>query len=120
MGKRGGGSPGAEHIYDDEGARDGGSNAGTMSHGSPASIAASKGSGPVPGAGQLDYGYHGNPGKAASRYVGMDPGEYPSRKTPNSQVGKMDVYKEGNPPPRGYSQGGPRRSGRRGDGGDGY
>lgn len=93
-GKRSRGSSGSEHDY----SRD---NRTGDSHN--AAMGGYKGKdGGVAGAGQLDYGTHGNPGPAARRYSGMGKGQFPSRATPSSDVGKMDVYKEGNPPPKGY------------------
>lgn len=71
-------------------------------HGSPASRGARKGTGDEPGAGELHTPGEG-PGPAARRYAGMPAEAYPSRKTPSgSAPGGMSVYKEGNPPPRGY------------------
>lgn len=70
------------------------------SWGSPASIGASKGPGPMAGAGELPAR---GPGKAASRYArgGRDPSETPNRPTPGSPSG-ISIYKAGNPPPKGY------------------
>jgi hypothetical protein len=69
--------------------------AGHKMHGSPASVGASKGRGPVAGAGELELPHNG-PGRAASRYAGMDKTMYPSRKTPpGTPSGHMDVYAEG-------------------------
>jgi len=105
-----GGTPGgSEHDYSDDRIRARGRAPGTANHqtmGSPASVGASKGRGPIAGAGEQQYGTHGDPGRAARGYAGMPSGAYPSRKTPTADVGKISVYESGNPPPRGYSQGG--------------
>ena len=70
-----------------------------------------RGPGPLAGAGELYYGTHGGPGKAASRYAEMDPGQSPQRKTPGPDVQGMSYYKSGNPPPKGYkTPGGGMRS----------
>jgi hypothetical protein len=72
------------------------------SYGSPASIGGTIGPGPMPGAGELPGR---GPGKAASRYAPSDPSMTPMAKTPPGTAPRgMDVYKEGNPPPRGYRQ----------------
>ena len=71
-----------------------------MSWGSPASLGATKGSGPMPGAGELPPR---GPGAAASRYATRDPGETPMAKTPSAPSG-ISTYKAGNPPPKGYRQ----------------
>jgi hypothetical protein len=54
-------------------------------------------------AGELNYDRHGTPGPAARRYVGMPEGMYNSRKTPDSNV-RTSVYREGDPPPKGFQQ----------------
>jgi hypothetical protein len=70
---------------------------GHRSAGSPASRGASKGPGPMPG-NQMPPTPHAGPGRAAMRYVGMDPEMYPSRPTPpGSPPRGMDVYPAGSP-----------------------
>ncbi len=71
------------------------------SWGSPASIGASKGAGPMAGAGELPPK---GPGKAAMKYArgGRDRMETPNAPTPSADVKGLSVYKAGNPPPRGY------------------
>lgn len=71
-----------------------------MSYGSPASLGASKGPGPVAGAGEMPAR---GPGAAAKRYAQRDPGETPMAKTPGSPSG-ISTYRAGSPPPRGYKQ----------------
>jgi hypothetical protein len=62
------------------------------SHESPASMGASKGSGPVPGAGELNMPFNG-PGVAARRYAGAM--EMPNAPTPSGSAPKgMSVYRE--------------------------
>ena len=93
MGQMGSGGRG----YD--GGTDGGRSRmmGHKMHGSPASVGASKGRGPEPGAGELITPHNG-PGAAARRYAGMDKTMYPSRPTPpGTPSGHMDVYPEGSP-----------------------
>ena len=78
----------AGHV--EKGYRGGGSS--TMSHGSPASKGASTGGGPMPGAGMTPAV---GPGMAASRYLGMDKGSYPSRPTPPGTAPRgMQTYNQ--------------------------
>ena len=86
---------GAEHDY----SRDDGNASSSRMHGSPASRGMSKGAGPVAGAGEQQYGFHGGPGAAAKRYAGMSGGSYPSRDVGSRMTPEnMDVYREGDPP----------------------
>ena len=65
-----------------------------MSHGSAASIGASKGPGPVAGAG-MHMPPGAGPGPAARRKVGMGGDMYPSRKTPSGKAPKgMSTYRQ--------------------------
>ncbi len=77
-----------------------GGNQSARSYGSPASIGAGMGPGPIPGAGELPGR---GPGAAASRYAPRDPSETPVAKTPGPPSG-ISVYKAGNAPPKGYRQ----------------
>jgi hypothetical protein len=93
-----------DHIYSPMGQRQGGGGGGGMSvhrsAGSRASVGASKGTGPVGGAGEMRAV---GPGPAAARKMGMPAEAYPSRQTPGNPSG-ISVYKQGNPPPKGYRQ----------------
>lgn len=75
---------------------------GAKSWGSPASLGASKGSGPVMGAGEQMHPGAG-PGRAAHKKMGQAPNMNPSMPAPmGSASGKMSVYSEGAKPGRGY------------------
>lgn len=69
-----------------------GSNTAHQSHGSPASVGASIGPGPMPGAGQMP---NRGPGAAAGRYAQRDPSESPVRPVPPGTAPKgMKTYNQ--------------------------
>ncbi len=75
---------------------------GHKSWGSSASLGASKGSGPVMGAGELMSPGAG-PGRAAQRKMGAGMNMNPTNMAPpGSPSGPMDMYSEGAKPGRGY------------------
>lgn len=100
-GRRGGRSTAREFEHHEKGYVGHERTSRSNSWNSSASVGAYKGPGLIAGSGEMsEHGEHGmghGPGKGV-RYLGMDPGSYPSRPTPPGTPPKgMRVYPEGNP-----------------------
>ena len=80
-----------------------GGNSSMKTHGSPASLGASMGPGPMPGAGEL-HSPGSMPGPAAKRIVGISGQDFGMSSAPTAAPKGMRVYQQGSAPPKGYRQ----------------